>query len=332
MPSPTAIVCRKGLTLIELLVVIAIIGLLLALLLPAVQSARESARRVQCSNNVRQLATGCLQHESAQRFLPSGGWGTSWTGDPDRGYGSTQCGSWTYSILCYIEQQPLHDMGLGTTGAAKMTSNTSIASTPLATLHCPSRRAAATYPDTFHTYYNRNRPARVAKTDYAANAGDGRYFDGWGRQPTSAAQADSGSFGWARTDDPALITYASGVIYYRSQLDVARIRDGLSNTYLLGEKYLNPDLYSTGSDLGDNQDAFIGFEADNHRFTNLAYPPRQDTPGYTDFKPFGSVHAGGFTMSFCDGSIRTVSHTVSPETHRRLGNRQDRLPVDPTDL
>src|SRR5262245_38768587 len=104
---------RRGaaFTLVELLVVIAIIGVLVALLLPAVQAAREAARRSQCANNLKQMALACLSHHDAKGYFPSSGWAWGVTGDPDRGSGKEQPGSWCYNILPYMEQQALHRLG-----------------------------------------------------------------------------------------------------------------------------------------------------------------------------------------------------------------------------
>jgi prepilin-type N-terminal cleavage/methylation domain-containing protein len=78
---------RRGFSLVEALVVIAIIGLLVALLLAGVQAAREAARRMQCQNQLKQIALAALLHENTHRHLPAGGWGNQWVGDPDRGFG-----------------------------------------------------------------------------------------------------------------------------------------------------------------------------------------------------------------------------------------------------
>ena len=133
VPNPKSTYPRRaaGFTLIELLVVITIIGILISLLLPAVQAAREAARRLQCQNNLKQLALGCLNHEQAQGFLPTGGWIWIWAGDPDRGFTRRQCGGWVYNILPYIEQQALHDLGMGQNPTDKMAALTTIAQTPL---------------------------------------------------------------------------------------------------------------------------------------------------------------------------------------------------------
>ena len=130
----------KGFTLVELLVVITIIGILIALLLPAVQAAREAARKAQCNNHLKQLALGCMSHEQANGFFPTGGWGYWWAGDPDRGFDRHQPGGWIYNILPYIDQGPLHAIGSGMAAADKRVALMTVLRTPLPTLHCPSRR------------------------------------------------------------------------------------------------------------------------------------------------------------------------------------------------
>lgn len=304
--------CKRGFTLVELLVVIAIIGLLVALLLPAVQAARESARRATCQNNLRQVAIAMHSHLGAQGHFPTGGWGYVWTGDPDRGTGRRQPGGWAYNILPYLELSTLEQLGRGKPDAVKRQLAATVAQTPIASLNCPSRRSLAAYPyGGSHEVRNADPADQVFKTDYAASAGDVVVGD---LGPESLADAENGVYDWGNTND------ATGVFYPRSEVGIAKISDGTSQTYLVGEKRCVTDGY----DWGDDQHAFLGHGNDTARYTSLDLPLAVDgeTAGH---KQFGSVHTAGSYFAFADGAVRLVAYDVDPEIHRRYGNRADGL-------
>lgn len=310
---------KRGFTLVEILVVIAVIGILIALLLPAVQAAREAARRIHCSNNLKQLGTAFHSHHGALRHLPTGGWGYTWIGDPDRGFDERQPGGWVFNTLPYTEQEALHDSGSGLNAAEKLPALAGMNGMALPLVQCPSRRGSTPYPTAF-TPKNAEFVPAVGKTDYAANAGDGP----WGAEnghpagPTTLRQADSGRYRWTGTQE-------TGVVFQRSKVRLADIRDGTSNTYLLGEKYVNPDHYRTGRDNGDDQSMYVGYDIDTCRWTRfqdgVAFTPLRDTSGELHYHQFGSAHPGGCSFVFCDGSVRVISYTIDPEVHRRSGTR-----------
>jgi prepilin-type N-terminal cleavage/methylation domain-containing protein/prepilin-type processing-associated H-X9-DG protein len=327
-----------GLTLIELLVVVTIIGILLALLLPAVQAAREAGRRMQCSNNVQQLALAALSHESAIGFFPTGGWTRAWLGHPDRGFDKRQPGGWIYNILPFIERRELHDLGASGSSMTIENANAIRIATPLANFNCPTRRPAALY-QLCPTYAIQFRlltgtVAQLARSDYAINGGDyvqWRYDE---HSPPDLATGDNPNFGW---DD---MSKQTGLCYQRSQVKMVDISDGASNTFLIGEKYINRDHYTDGKDLGDNETMYCGDDLDLLRWTGIEGTvgtstnnnlPRQDNSAIgtgNHVQWFGSAHTGTFNISFCDGAVRAINYSIDGEVYRRLGNRKDSLPID----
>ena len=357
----------RAFTLVELLVVIAIIGVLVALLLPAIQAARESARRMQCKNHLRQQALGALSLESAHGFLPGSGWAPWTTGDPERGIGRNQPGGWIYQLLPFVERQNIYNLPSdGDPNTYTMTQREGtqkMEQTPIDIFNCPSRRPADNYPwsltlSTWNTVSS--LPVdQAARADYAANAGDafpdelendgpgglffffentecvgkgdytgGRFHHVWPPRPTPNYDRIDKEYCW-----PSKSTQ-SGVIFLGAEIRLPEITDGTSNTILFGEKFMDPEKYDTGTDPGDNQCMYSGFDWDVNRWgggsridpsinPELLGIPSADRIGLDNFTSWGSAHPSSFHAAFCDGKVRDIGYETDPEVLANLCNRFD---------
>ena len=337
----------KGFTLVELLVVIAIIGVLVSLLLPAVQAAREAARRTQCVNNLRQMGLGAMNHESTHGYLPSNGWGFSWVGDPDRGYGREQPGSFMYSLLTYIELDNIRSISKGMTNEKNRQREVAreLVTKLVPAFHCPSRRPVQLRPFlAWDPHHNGNAVVtkilgNIARGDYAANAGDrfvnnlsgeNLYCDVSAPEPDDVLDMNQGNVFTAPLDggfDFGEGEGCTGVSFQGSEIGFQQIEDGTSNTYLIGEKYISPDNYEAGDDdaWGDDNSYFSGVDHDTQRWTQ--FPPAQDQAGQPGWDFFGSAHPGVLNMVMCDASVQVISIDIDIDTHINLGNRQDGFAV-----
>jgi prepilin-type N-terminal cleavage/methylation domain-containing protein/prepilin-type processing-associated H-X9-DG protein len=324
---------RSAFTLVEVLVVIAIIGILIALLLPAVQMAREAARKMECTNNLKQIALAALNHELAANNYPTGGWGYNWVGDPDRSNGRRQPGGFFYNILPYMEQKNLHDMPKVDDPAEKKRMSALMLMQPVPGFNCPSRRALPLNPvnPTYDSMVNAAKAYDIDPkplwfhADYKANGGSTMY------------QWVMGPAGWSDGDDPGPTGYFqadpnaknarnnNGICYQHSVITNADIADGTSHTYLVGEKFLNPDQYFAGIDFSDDH-PFLG--ADDYDLVGWTdKTPMRDRRGVSSFvsTPFGGNHPYTFNMAFCDGSVTSVDYDIALAVHQKNGCRDDRL-------
>ena len=324
---------RKAFTLVELLVVIAIIGMLVSLLLPAVQQARETARVMTCNNHLKQMALACLNYESQHKTFPSAGWVYFFSGDADRGIGKKQPGGWTFLILPFLEQNPLYMRTSNNDPDVPYRDGiTEVARTPLPFFYCPSRRECRLYPTTCPCFENTNfasgSTVELAKGDYAANFGSlpsftyGTFNELYEGYPSTYAGGDSyiKNKNW-----PA--DRANGVIFAWSEVPLGMISDGTSNTFLIGERYVNPDYYEISGNGWDDNGIYSGYDIDHSRGTGAIgsspLMPQQDRPGVDPNNNFGSVHSGSFGMSMCDGSVHRIDYSVDQATLTGLGSRCD---------
>ena len=279
----------RGFTLIELLVVISLIGLLIGLLLPAVQGAREAGRRAQCQNTLKQIGLGFLNHHEQLGAFPTGGW--NWNTPPTYingmpATGSAQQAGWGFQVLPYLEGTVPWSGGQATTDRDRVL--VAIGTTN-SVFFCPTRRPPQTL-----------------------SYSDPEYLDG---ATTTQALCDYAAANWEGT----------GVVKRYDPNRVADITDGTSNTLLVGEKRLN--LTKLGRVQDDDDIGYTsGWDQDTIRSTDRAPAPDYRAAvgsSATGELRFGSSHPGKFHAVFADGSVRPLAYTIDPRIFKYLGNKAD---------
>jgi len=287
----------EGFTLVELLVTITLIGILIALLLPAVQASREAARRLQCVNNLKQVGLAFQAHHDQLGYFPTAGgdWGSASAyinGSP--AVGAQQGAGWGYQILPYVEGGNAWIGGSATTDNARQRV---AVGTLVNFFFCPSRRSPMTY--TYVDLYisqSPDDPVTHALGDYASNnlgAGTGAIRANWMGPP----------------------------------LGIRDMLDGASNTQLVGEKRMN--LFDLGMHRSDDNEGYTsGNDWDTMRDANL--PPAPDTNAPTSengYAEFGSSHRSGLNVVFGDGAVHHIKYSIDPNVFSRLGTRADGTPL-----
>lgn len=346
--NPSATPRRSGFTLIELLVVIAIIAVLIGLLLPAVQAAREAARRAQCTNNLKQIGLGFMNFESANGHLPQGPYdgqeSTSWACCDANG---PEGWNHFFKILPFVEQQQLYNLANFSVPPAAtrdkvLNGESPVAQVALGGYYCPSRRVNERYVSGVAS----GTVAAQSRNDYAGCQGF-RTGLAINCAPTSTQPAPPNGLGATVTNYTAInqgnvAGYKGAIVWGGSGIKrmLADFKDGTSSSILCAEKSISPKGF--GNEGGDNEywqnsgwdedcvrAHFVPVPDNTSPWKCNAYasPPKPDEGATIWRRNFGGPHSGGINAVFGDGSVKFVKFTVNPSTFRKLAVIDDNEPI-----
>ena len=347
-----------GFTLVELLVVIAIIATLIGLLLPAVQSAREAARRTSCTNRVRQMMLAMHGVLSSYKIFPTGGVAPHPQIEDYASNGaalgpSKQGLSWAFQILPFLEEESVQ----------KIATTPELTNTPVNLYFCPSRRGptkGAQAPQAWLMDYASLTPIQsrsqlgnstfnVLISSVNPNSGAcGRTWGFWGDRngsnrgissaPQSAAELGSNfqTFWGVIIRGSHYVEQGSRgssvkQLGFGGPVKPAMITDGLSKTAVVAEKRLRPSAYTAGA-WDDDRGWSDGWDPDTIRLTACwpavdrdVYILPNGSEGGSDMQAYvaGSAHPNGFSVGFADGSVRMLEYGIDLELFNSLGHRAD---------
>ena len=291
---------RRGFTLIELLVVCVIIAVLIALLSPAVVQIRESSRRTQCKNNLKQIGLGLHNYQDVHGTFPPG-----WVNE-DRSPEAGPSYGWMTMILPYIDSNPLYDridfdQFRATASTAENSSLEALAQRSVATFRCPSDTMPVLNP----------LRSGFATSNYSGN---------FGSQALPRLLPDRMGIWWAGAEPTPLTS--DGLFFVNSKIRVIDVKDGTSNTAMVGERCVSS---GAGIWLGVIQNQF-----ENDQVTDCSHRSRINH----SYSSFSSVHAGGAQMLLVDGSVAFISETIDSSDgssklsiFQKLACRNDGQPI-----
>ena len=328
----------RGFTLVELLVVIAIIGILIAMLLPAVQAAREAARRMQCLNNLKQIGLGVLNYEQTNSRFPRGSvmdantFGIS---------SSSHHGSFLVHLLPYIEQQGLFDCCNFSKNTSRYSHTGGITASNyrdgrihsiwISAYQCPTSSSKEYLGGNplYHGTSASTANLENATADYAACIGNQAFYDGC---HPNGNMFGTGAAIHSDTEDGSQISGVFGHMNWAARIN--EITDGMSQTIMIGE--VRPEC------SWHFMDGWMHINANSWAATTapINYPTCPGEPGYasgtcenpgaeggvaawSSAQAFKSKHPGGANFVFCDGSTHFLTDMIDYELYQRMGDRRD---------